>query len=173
MSRSLPSQDVWEQLDAALIGIRRICDAPPGKPLIEHDGNPIEISTLLVVDAVTRNLRCSVTDVAHALSVTPSTASRLVERAVATHMVQRVRSDKDSRRVELHLTPQGRQLHDQGVRFRTNNLADLLADWNTDELRTLAGLLTNLSNAVHNQPEQARRAPSSEPGRRRAPKTGS
>lgn len=158
MSRDCSSEDVWQQLDAALLGIRRICDAPPGKPPIEHDGNPIEISTLLVVDAVARNLRCSVTHVAHALSVTHSTASRLVERAVATHMVQRSRSDHDSRRVELGLTPHGRQLHHDAVRFRTKSLADLLADWNPEDIQTLAGLLTNLSKALHDQPEQARRA---------------
>ena len=82
------------------------------RPRISHAGVDIELSTMLVVDAIARSEpgEVSVRLVADSLQVAPSTASRLVERAVQAGMVAGTSSENDPRVRVLHLTREGRRL---------------------------------------------------------------
>jgi DNA-binding MarR family transcriptional regulator len=112
----------------------------------------VEVSTMLVVDAVARTpgAVASVGDVAEVLRVAHSTASRLVERAVGADMVTRERAADDPRRVELRLTAAGADLQTAAVGFRTDRLAAMVGDWPVADIDTLTILLERLSVAFHN-----------------------
>jgi DNA-binding MarR family transcriptional regulator len=88
---------------------------------------------VLVVDAIeqlsAQGGTATVGAVAARLSVAPSTASRLIERAVATGMVERGRAASDARRVALMLTDEGGALAERARSYRRDRLADVLGSW--------------------------------------------
>lgn len=144
-------EDDLARLDAALLGLRRLTSAPTVRSALEHEGGRVEVSTMLVVDALARQagVDASVGSVAEALSVAHSTASRLVERAVEAGMVQRGRDPRQSQRTVLSLTASGRRLQAEAVRFRTAFLAAVTDDWSATDVAELAGHLERFAAAVH------------------------
>jgi DNA-binding MarR family transcriptional regulator len=154
---------VWPRLDAALLSLRRLTNAPAARPQVTHGDRPIEFSTMLVVDAIARlsgpgeQHEVSVVSVASALQVTPSTASRLVERAVTSGMASRAASGVDPRRASLSLTADGHALHADAVAFRTGRLRALLEDWSDDDIATFTGLLERFADRVRTEPEHSHR----------------
>lgn len=148
-------------LDEALIQLRRLWSA--GTPRLGRAGEAVEMSTVLVVDAVQRlaegdpPTEATVAAVADRLDVAASTASRLVDRAVAAGVVRRTRSAADPRRAPLVLTADGRALAARATGFRLTYLRTLLEDWSDADRRTFAELLTRFAAAVHTHPHpQAR-----------------
>jgi DNA-binding MarR family transcriptional regulator len=133
------------RVDHALLRLRRMWDAPRG---ITHEGGVVEGSTLLVCLAVTDAAGAvGVAEVAEALGVAPSTASRLVARAADAGMVTREVSTTDPRRAALELTPAGIRLVGASRRYRAARLARLLVDWPSRDIAALADLLTRFADA--------------------------
>src|SRR4051812_43281310 len=66
-------------------------------------------------------------ELAAALDVTPSTATRMCDRLVAKGLLERDRVDADRREVRLALSADGRTLVDEVTRRRRDELAVLLA----------------------------------------------
>jgi DNA-binding MarR family transcriptional regulator len=145
---------VLERLDSALLALRRFASPELARPRISHAGVDIELSTMLVVDAIARSApgEVSVRLVADVLQVAPSTASRLVERAVQAGMVAGKSSENDPRMRVLHLTREGRRLQRAALRHRTQRLADATADWSRDDLAQFADLLDRFARTVHPLP---------------------
>ncbi len=148
------TEDDLVRVDRALLRLRRMWDAPAG---IEHEGALVEGSTLLVCLAVeearTEGVgEVGVVEVAAALGVTHSTASRLVSRARAAGMVERRTSPTDPRRVALTTTPAGRRLVAASREFRTGRLAALLAGWPDADVAALADLMTRFAGVVSTPP---------------------
>lgn len=143
-------------LDEALIRLRRMWAA--GTPRFRQAGETVEMSTVLVVDTVDRLTEAgpvteaTVAVVADRLDVAPSTASRLVDRAVAAGMVRRTRSSADPRRAPLELTAEGRALAARATAFRLAYLRTLTTEWTESERRSLATLLGRFATAVHEHP---------------------
>ena len=143
-----------DEIDAALIAIRRWADRPPAR--IQTTAGSIELSTVLVVDAIARSGRgTSVAAVASALDVAPSTASRLVDRAVSMGMVKRSAADDDPRRASLRLTPEGTDLQREAVAFRTGSLRTALHQWSSSEVACFAQLLTRFAADAAAGPHRA------------------
>lgn len=145
--------------DAALLRLRRFWDVPRTRPAwtgspdehVEH----VELSTVLVVEAVGRGARggtgagdVTIGTVAAAVGVEASTASRLVERAIAAGTVQRRPSTADARRAALTLTPAGEELRARSRQFRVRRLADLVQDWPEKDRDTFATLLERFADEV-------------------------
>lgn len=145
--------DALLALDGALIQLRRLWAA--GAPRLGRAGEAVEMSTVLVVDAVQRltegdpPAEATVAAVADRLDVAASTASRLVDRAVTAGVVRRTRSAADPRRAPLVLTTEGRALVARATEFRLAYLHTLLEDWTDADRRTFAELLTRFATAVH------------------------
>lgn len=143
-------------LDEALIRLRRLWAS--GTPGLGRAGEEVEMSTVLVVDAVQRlterkpPTEASVAVIANRLDVAPSTASRLVDRAVAAGMVRRTRSAADPRRAPLELTTEGRGLAERATQFRLSYLTDLTTGWSDRDRRRLSQLLGRFAAAVHERP---------------------
>jgi DNA-binding MarR family transcriptional regulator len=156
---------VLGQLDGALIRLRRLWQTPAATTiLVEPDGARLEMSTVLVTDAIHRvqqtdpPQKARVADIAERLDVAPSTASRLVDRAVRAGMVARGTDAADSRHVTLTLTPAGTALLGRAFRFRTRYLEQVLTGWTRDDVASLARLLDRFADAVHTHPEPGRGA---------------
>lgn len=151
---SMSDDAVLERLDSALLGLRRFASPEVSRPRISHAGADVELSTMLVVDAIARSTpgEVSVRLVAESLQVAPSTASRLVERAVQAGMVSGDTSEHDPRRRVLHLTADGRHLQRAALRHRTQRLAAATADWSRDDLAQFADLLDRFARTVHPLP---------------------
>jgi DNA-binding MarR family transcriptional regulator len=140
-------------LDTALIGLRRLWAAPPR--LADPALGSVEMSTIWIVDALDRLNHLpevTVADVAAAIDVAPSTASRLIDRAEAAGCVSRLRSATDTRRTVVAATPAGQALAGAARTARTDYLAAVTAEWTGDQRRTLAALLSRLADAVHVTP---------------------
>lgn len=147
------------RLDAAMLDLRRLTAVPVRSPRVRHGAGRIEVSTVLVVDAVSRateaGRQSSIGDVAVALQVVHSTASRLVDRAVRAGMVTRDRALADPRRTVVALSREGLRLQREAVRFRTGRLRDMLADWSASDVATLARLLGRFERSAHTTMEES------------------
>jgi DNA-binding MarR family transcriptional regulator len=117
--------------------MRRLWRAVPHGP---------DMSSVLVVEACAREQGpVSVGDVAPFADVEHSTASRLVERAVQSGYVERTAG---GRRAALHLTTTGRALRERAAEFRTTWLTEVLDDWTTTDVATLAHLLGRFATRI-------------------------
>jgi DNA-binding MarR family transcriptional regulator len=141
-------------LDDALLRLRRLW-SPSRQRLVDDDGIAVEMSSLLVVEACARGAAAgrevSVADVASLADVAPSTASRLVDRAVGAGLVERGRSRVDPRRTALSLTERGATLQARAYTARTTWLAAQLHDWPTLDVDHLAELLARFANSLDHE----------------------
>jgi DNA-binding MarR family transcriptional regulator len=149
-----------DRIDAALMRLRRFWSPPRGHRLPAGGDEHVELSTVLVVEVLAREADAGsqapgVADVAQRLDVAPSTASRLVDRAVAAGTVQRLTSPGDARRAELHLTEQGEALHARARAFRTDYLRAVVHDWEPGEIAALGDILDRFARAVGEHPPAA------------------
>lgn len=147
------------RLDAAILDLRRLTAVPVNSPSVRHGGTRIELSTVLVVDAVSRateaGKQSSIGDVAAVLQVVHCTASRLVDRAVRAGMVTRDRALADPRRTVVAPTGEGLRLQHEAVRFRTVRLGEMLADWPASDVTKLALLLERFARSTHTTMEES------------------
>jgi len=153
MSTSSPTavRTELEQLDHALVSLRRLWQHRNlQQDLAARTGTAVQpalIRTLRAVELAEGD-EPSVGDVADALAVDPSTASRYVDQAVRDGLVRRSPSATDRRRAVLQVTPDGAVLLEHANDARVAFLADLTQDWPADDIRTLATLLDRLRAAT-------------------------
>lgn len=140
--------DPHEQIDAALLALRHMWSAPPAV----HDETlgPVDSSSVQIVTVLAErpDAAAPVAQLAQALDVAPSTASRLVSRAEKAGLVERSAGPEDSRQVVVGLTTSGRTLARRSRRFRASYLAELTHDWTTGERRQFADLLQRFAQAA-------------------------
>ncbi|WP_324277240.1 MarR family winged helix-turn-helix transcriptional regulator [Blastococcus brunescens] len=114
------------------------------------------MSSLLVVEACARGAHAgrevAIGDVARMADVTPSTASRLVDRAESKGLLIRAPSSVDARRTALHLTPEGAALQARSTRARVAWLSDRLAEWQADDVAALGTLLHRFADTFFDLP---------------------
>jgi DNA-binding MarR family transcriptional regulator len=92
-------------------------------------------------------------DLAHALDVSPSTATRMCDRLVRKDLIDRARDVLDRREVNLTLTPQGAKLVQDVIDRRRERVRELL-DLIPDEGRpAMVESLTMLATAAGESPE--------------------
>lgn len=145
-----PPEDELAGLDDALVQLRRLWSSP--RQVIDHDGRAVEMSSVLVVQACARGAasgdEVSVGDVAHFADVTPSTASRLVDRAVRAHLVWRSTSEHDARKTVLQLTPDGRTLQGRALHARLGWLGSVVRGWPGEDLAAMVTLLGRFADCM-------------------------
>ena len=137
-------------LDDTLVRLRRLWSSP--RQVIDHAGQPIEMSSILVVEACARGAargsEVTVGDVAQFADVTPSTASRLVDRAVRANLLLRSPSHRDARRTVLQLTAAGRDLQRAARSARLGWLGSVVREWQDEDLATLVDLLGRFADCM-------------------------
>jgi DNA-binding MarR family transcriptional regulator len=93
-------------------------------------------------------------ELAERLQVTPSTASRMVERLVRKRLVRRVRSAQDRRTVTVHLTEAGHRLVDEVIGRRRAEIERILGQMPVRGRHTVAAALRSFAQAAGEAPEQ-------------------
>ncbi len=157
-----------DDLDDALVEVRRALQRPGYRHRL-LDGLSVEVSlaTLRLLRAVQRTTTPATTrattpasaavgdagapvgapsigEVAEALAVDPSTASRLVDRAVAGGLLERRACADDRRRTRLHLSERGRRFLDEVTERRRDLLREITFTWSRGDVDDLVGLLRRL-----------------------------
>ncbi len=155
MYRTCVARDVTA-LDDALLRLRRLW-SPDRTRSVDDAGTPVEMSSLLVVEACARADGPEVTigDIARFADVTHSTASRLVDRAERAGLVRRLPSARNARRTAVALTGPGAALRGRAVRARTAWLDACLSDWPDADVDQLGRLLLRFAAAVGDGHPQA------------------
>jgi DNA-binding MarR family transcriptional regulator len=92
-------------------------------------------------------------DLADALDVSPSTATRMCDRLVRKELVQRVHRDSDRREVELRLSADGRALVSEVTTRRRRELRRVLARIPATEQHRLIDALRVFNAAAGEAPE--------------------
>ena len=94
-----------------------------------------------------------VADLADALGVLPSTATRMCDRLVAKRLLRRARSSQDRRSVKVGVTEEGRRLVDQISQARRGELRQILAQLPPTGRDALVEALRAFSSAAGEVPE--------------------
>jgi DNA-binding MarR family transcriptional regulator len=92
-------------------------------------------------------------DLADALKVSPSTATRMCDRLVRKNLVTRTRDDLDRREVKLSITPAGRKIVSDVMERRRGAVRDLLGSIPVPLRGQLVNSLTLLAAAAGEAPE--------------------
>ncbi|WP_141578541.1 MarR family winged helix-turn-helix transcriptional regulator [Actinomadura sp. WMMA1423] len=163
-----PADGVLTEIATALFHLRRVWAKPDLVKRVRAqtsgatDGRPLQLSNLMVVNAVAALTECGPADepsceatvgaVAERLEVDPSTASRLVGHAIDAGLVSRRPSPVDARRANLGLTEAGRRVKQVSDRFRRAYLDELMTGWSERERTEFARLLTRFADAAVQAP---------------------
>lgn len=73
-----------------------------------------------------------------------STTTDLVDRMESSHLVKRVRDEKDRRVVRVHLLTEGERIIEEVIQKRQQYLAEVLKNFDEQEIQQFSGLLTRL-----------------------------
>jgi DNA-binding MarR family transcriptional regulator len=92
-------------------------------------------------------------DLAEALTVSPSTATRMCDRLVRKNLVSRTRDELDRREVKLAITPLGRKVVADVIERRRAEVGDLLRAIPVPLRGQLVSSLTLLATAAGEAPE--------------------
>ena len=82
------------------------------------------------------------------LSLEHSTASRLLAEAEAEGLVERSTDPTDRRRTQVRLTGTGDAVVQQSSAIRTWAFDAILAEWDTEQLRTFTELVEKFSDTI-------------------------
>lgn len=128
-----------DRLDDVLGRIRRVLQRPGYRRLLlEGLSTPVELASLRVLRVVQRAGEApTIGFVADRLAIDPSTASRVVDRAVEARLLERHACTDDRRRARLHLTAAGEQVLDEVTDRHRAMLREITEKWEGDRLASL------------------------------------
>jgi DNA-binding MarR family transcriptional regulator len=112
-----------------------------GKDALE----PGQVDTL---DLLVKRESWRMSELADALRVDPSTATRAVQRLTRAGLARRATSTDDGRVVMVSITTLGRERHQAIAARRQATMSTLMAEFDPDERRQLANLMTRLVTAL-------------------------
>ncbi|MEM9036603.1 MAG: MarR family transcriptional regulator [Actinomycetota bacterium] len=141
----------WRDL-RRLRGLRTI-----GHDLLEDGGPSLETGELDTLAVIGAHGPCRMQELAEALRVEPSTATRAIDRLQRRGLADRRRAEGDGRCVEVVLTDTGRRAHEELSRRRRELLHGVLGHFTAEERTQLAELLPRFAEAVGDELRAARR----------------
>lgn len=143
---SAPVTPALDRLDDTIVALRRVLQRPGyRRALLQDTERPLELATLRLLRVVQRAPAApSIGEVAEVLGVDPSTASRLVERAVDGGLLARRACDQDRRRTRLTLTDDGEDILHTVSERRLALLAEATEGWSAHDVAALLALLEQL-----------------------------
>jgi DNA-binding MarR family transcriptional regulator len=139
-----PVVEALIEASRALVGVaaRSLAD--------EHDVTLPQYRALVLI--WTRE-RTTVSDLADALDVHRTTATRLVDRLVRKKLVRRVESSTDRRQTELHLAAAGRRLVERVTARRRTELARITSRMRPEDTAQVVQALTAFAAAADPEAE--------------------
>lgn len=135
-----------DALDDRLVSLRRVLQRPGyRRRLLQGLSVDLELGVLRLLRVVQRaDGSPSIGEVAEVLTVDPSTASRVVDRAASAGYLERHPCESDRRRTRLSLSSVGTQLLDEVTARRRDLLAEVIDDWQDGDLEILVGMIDRL-----------------------------
>lgn len=109
---------------------------------------PLDVAQGDALDAIIELEPVRMGDLAAALRVDASTATRTVARLADAGLATRVECRDDKRGVAIKATPLGRRRHARMVATATDTLDEIVAVFEPDELRTLGALMERLVESL-------------------------
>lgn len=138
-----------DAIEAALVGlVRRTTDPRGNRKLNERAGVDFDRSSWILLLRIAENEPVRLSEIADAIGIDASTASRQVARLVDAGVVERRPDPADGRALLHQLTTSGRAVLDRMRTARREWVADLLAPFDAADRRRLAALLTRLVDSV-------------------------
>jgi len=107
--------------------------------------DPGQMDTL---DLLVKRDQWRMSDLAEALHVEPSTATRAIRRLVQSGLAERTASEQDRRVVLVCATDAGRTRYDAVMNVRLKFFGDLIAQWTPDEADAIARALEKLVASI-------------------------
>jgi len=111
-------------------------------------GDELEMGQSDALDVLVQSGPLRMGDLAEALRVDSSTATRAVSRLVDAGFAQRTRAPGDARGVVVSVTRKGRAAHDRFAARARRTLADIIAHLDDDEQERVAFGLERLIEAI-------------------------
>lgn len=108
----------------------------------------LEQGEMDTLDVLIQHRSWRMSDLAVALKVDPSTATRAVGRLVARGFAERSSSTDDGRVVLVAVTPAGASRHREVAKRRANVLGYVMGQFNQDERHALAEFLERFASAL-------------------------
>jgi DNA-binding MarR family transcriptional regulator len=149
--RSVPDTDLDSVTDAVLTASRVLVSVAARSLAGAEEEVSLAQYRVLVVLASRGAQRLA--DLADALAVQPSTATRVCDRLVRKHLIRRQRASADRREIRLVLTPAGGQLVEGVTGRRRAEISRLIAAVDPAERQALVGSLRALAEAAGEVPE--------------------
>ena len=112
-------------------------------------------ATLAIVRILRRCEQAQIGDIAHALRVDISVASRQVSQLVDDGLVERAVDDDDRRVRTIRLSPAGHTLADEIAAALDRRAGTVFADWSADELTAAVDTLDRLTQTLGRSVEPA------------------
>lgn len=149
--RSVPDTELDSVTDAVLTASRVLVSVAARSLAATEEQVSLAQYRVLVVLASRGPQRLA--DLAEALAVQPSTATRVSDRLVAKRLIRRHRASADRREVRLGLTPAGKEMVDEVTARRRSEIARLLSALDDGERQSLVGALRALAEAAGEVPD--------------------
>lgn len=147
--RSSEHYDLAVRIGLAWREIRRGAYTVPLRGfLYGADEDSLEHGQADTLEVLARRDAWRMSELAEALRVEPSTATRAVQRLERTGLAERRSSAADGRVVEVMLTPKGREQYDQLSRRRVELFTHILRSYSADELPQFAELLERFVHSI-------------------------
>ena len=130
------------RIGAAWRELRRGASMQAFRPIVYGEGDEaLDLGQVDALDMLVFHGSVRMGDLAEALRVDASTATRAVNRLVDADLASRERSDGDGRVMVVVLTDHGKEVHRAMMVRRRDALEGILADLNPKERQQLATLL--------------------------------
>lgn len=155
-----------ERLDRALLRMRRTVIRPESTAVpIPALRRTVDLAKVLACLAISDlqgpddpRRPVAVKDVAIALTLEHSTASRLLAETEAEGLIDRSTDASDRRRTVVHLTPTGEEVVAQSSAIRTWSIDAILSQWSPDELSAFTALIEKFSDTIEERSQSVLRA---------------
>ncbi|GAB3434165.1 hypothetical protein GCM10027517_01950 [Phycicoccus ginsengisoli] len=112
----------------------------------------VSVTQLRVLVVAAARGRMNLGEVASALGVHPSNATRTVERLVVAGLLERTDNPDDRRYLALELTPEGRAVVERVMAYRRASILAVMANMSDARRRSLAGALEAFAEAAGEPP---------------------
>lgn len=116
--------------------------------IVERLGFDLSMTEIHTIAAIRKNRLWMMSKLAGQLHVTMGTLTVMVNNLVKKGFVERHKSEKDRRIVEVGLTESGRQVYDMHELFHENLVDALIGDFDENEQAVVSQALKNLQDFI-------------------------
>ena len=138
--------DCLERMNDVLVNLFRDINSLEERALATSDFDDLTINDIHVIDAIGIGEPKNMTAIAKELYVTVGTLTIAMNSLVKKGYVDRNRSEKDRRRVNISLTAKGRSAYENHARFHKAMVDKIAENLNADEMEFLRNLLVRLTD---------------------------